>query len=89
MAAMMNWYRAAVRFPPADPADWRIRSPTLVVLVPDDSFIPSTMTRRSLEWLDDGRLVELESGTHWVMQEDPDGIGRLLVDFFDGRLDAR
>jgi epoxide hydrolase 4 len=83
MSAMMNWYRAAFRFPPTEPADWRVRCPSLVVLAPDDAFIPSIMTRRSLDWLDDGRLVELERGTHWVIQEDPDGIARLLGEFFE------
>ena len=82
MATMMHWYRAAFRFPPTEPADWRVQSPTLVVLAPDDAFIPSVMTRRSLHWLHDGRLVELESGTHWVIQEDPDRIGALLGEFF-------
>ncbi len=82
MATMMHWYRAAYRFPPTEPADWRVRPPTLVVLAPDDAFIPTAMTRRSLEWVDDGRLVELESGTHWVIEEDPDAMGALLVEFF-------
>ena len=82
MATMMHWYRAAFRFPPTEPAHWRVRPPTLVVLAPDDAFIPSAMTRRSLDWVDDARLVELESGTHWVIEEDPDAIGALLGEFF-------
>lgn len=85
MASMMNWYRAAFRFPPPEPADWRVQSPSLVILAPDDAFIPSIMTRRSVDWLDDGRLVELDRGTHWVIQEDPDGIARLLGEFFEIR----
>ena len=82
MATMMNWYRAAFRFPPPEPADWHVRPRTLIILAPDDAFIPSIMTRRSVEWLQDGRLFELERGTHWVVQEDPDDIARLLADFF-------
>ncbi len=82
MATMMHWYRAAFRFPPTEPTNWHVRPRTLVVLAPDDAFIPSAATRRSLAWLDDGRLVELESGTHWVIQEEPDGIGGLLSEFF-------
>ncbi len=82
MGTMMNWYRAAWRFPPSDPDEWRVRPRTLVVVAPDDAFISSAMTRRSVDWLDDGRLVELESGTHWVIQEDPDAIGSLFAEFF-------
>lgn len=83
MTTMIHWYRAAWRFPPTEPADWQIRPRTLVVVAPDDAFISSAMTRRSLEWVGDGRLVELESGTHWAIQEDPDSIGLLLAEFFN------
>jgi pimeloyl-ACP methyl ester carboxylesterase len=82
MATMINWYRAAWRFPPTDPGEWKVRPRTLVVLAPDDAFISAAMTRRSLDWLADGQLVELETGTHWAIQEDPDTIGSLLAKFF-------
>ncbi len=85
MKTMIDWYRAAFRFPPSEPPDWRVRPRTLVILAPDDAFIPASTTRRSLEWLEDGRLLELESGTHWVIQEEPDLIGRILAGFFDER----
>ena len=39
-------------------------------------------TRASLEFLDDGELLELGSGTHWVTAEEPERIGKILVDFF-------
>ncbi len=79
---MANWYRAAFREPFHWEGEQRVRVPTVVVVAPDDPFIPSDLTRRSLRYLDDGRLVELERGTHWVIQEDPQTIGALLVDFF-------
>jgi pimeloyl-ACP methyl ester carboxylesterase len=82
MTGMINWYRAAFRYPPSEPADWQVRARTLVILAPGDVFISSVMTRRSLDWIDDGRLVELERGTHWVNQEDPDAIAALLGEFF-------
>ena len=56
--------------------------PTLLVLAPDDAFIPGDLTRASLRFLDDGRLVELEEGTHWVLQEDPERVAALLAEFF-------
>ena len=82
ISTMIDWYRAAFRFPPTEPDDWRVRAPTLLVLAPDDAFLPSATTRRSLDWLDDGRIVELETGTHWVIQEEPEAIGALLGEFF-------
>ena len=56
--------------------------PTLLVVAPDDAFIPSDLTRASEKYLDDGKLLELDSGTHWILQEDPEGTSRILIDFF-------
>ncbi len=82
MKGMIDWYRASYRDPPPDPATWRVALPTLVMLAPGDVYIPAAATRRSMRWLDDGRLVELEEGTHWVIQERPARIAELLVEFF-------
>jgi pimeloyl-ACP methyl ester carboxylesterase len=81
---MVNWYRAAFRRPPpaADAPLRRVSVPTLLIAAPEDAFIPGDLTRASVELLDDGRLVELESGTHWVLQEEPETIAALLADFF-------
>ena len=57
-------------------------TPTLVILAEDDRFIPAGFTRASLEFLDNGELLELGSGTHWVTGEEPERIGKILVDFF-------
>ena len=82
MTAMINWYRAAYRFPPTDPIDWLVEAPTLVVLAPDDRFMSAAMTRRSAKWSKAGTLIELDRGTHWVIHEEPEEIGRLLDEFF-------
>jgi pimeloyl-ACP methyl ester carboxylesterase len=86
---MVNWYRAAFRHgrPPEPPdaeevPERRVRVPTLVLLAGHDAFIPAEATRRSVELCDDGRLVELGSGSHWVLQEEPARIARLLVEAF-------
>ena len=79
---MVNWYRAAFRYPPDKRGDQRVAIPTLVVVAPHDAFIPSDLSRRSLCYLDNGTLVTLQSGSHWVIQEDPDTVSRLLSDFF-------
>jgi pimeloyl-ACP methyl ester carboxylesterase len=81
---MVNWYRAAFRRPPPDPDAplRRVAVPTLVIVAPDDAFIPGDLTRASIELLDDGRLVELDEGSHWVLQEEPAAIAALLASFF-------
>jgi pimeloyl-ACP methyl ester carboxylesterase len=82
MSAMINWYRAAYRFPPTQAGEQRVSVPTLLVVAPDDAFIPSDLTRASTKYLDHGRLLALDAGTHWVLQEDPEGTSRILIDFF-------
>ncbi|HJQ82502.1 MAG TPA: alpha/beta hydrolase [Candidatus Binatia bacterium] len=80
---MIDWYRAAFRHPPPAPGDaLRVHVPTLVLRAPDDAFMTADATRASLRWVDDGRLVELPRGSHWVLQEDPETVARELAAFF-------
>ena len=80
-SSMVNWYRAAFRHPEAFETG-RVALPTLVVVARDDAFIPSDLTRASLDHLDQGRLVELGTGTHWVLQEEPELTSQILIEFF-------
>jgi pimeloyl-ACP methyl ester carboxylesterase len=79
--SMVNWYRASFRTPPYTGPPRRIALPTLVAVAADDAFIPGDLTRRSAALLDDGRVLELGSGTHWVLQEEPERIADLLVEW--------
>ena len=81
---MGNWYRA--EWLPLE-TEGRVATPTLVILAADDRFIPAAATRASLAYLDDGRLLELGSGTHWVVGEEPERIGRILAEFFDAKIE--
>jgi pimeloyl-ACP methyl ester carboxylesterase len=76
---MTAWYRAPFRLPESDEP---VSVPTLVLVAPDDAFIPGDLTRRSMRFLSNGELLELESGTHWSIQERPQEIARLLIRFF-------
>ncbi|MDX2170248.1 MAG: alpha/beta hydrolase [Deltaproteobacteria bacterium] len=82
---MVNWYRAAYQMPPPLAGDGRVAIPTLLIVAPHDAFIAGDLTRRSMLFLDAGQLVELERGTHWVIQEEPERIAALLIEFFSGR----
>ena len=78
---MVNWYRAAFRHGQAEGPLRRSAVPTLVVAAAHDAFIPGDLTRRSVELLDDGRLLELDYGTHWVLQEEPEKTAQIVADF--------
>ena len=78
---MGAWYRANANFA-VDLGSPRVAVPTLVLLAPDDSFTPSDLATRSSSYLDDGRVEELDAGTHWVIQERPVVVGEALARFF-------
>jgi pimeloyl-ACP methyl ester carboxylesterase len=78
---MVNWYRAAFRSELYTGPVRRVAVPTLVVAAASDAFIPGDLTRRSVELLDSGRLLELDYGTHWVLQEEPEKTARIVADF--------
>jgi pimeloyl-ACP methyl ester carboxylesterase len=81
--AMVNWYRAAFRSERSDATvDRRVRMPVLLLLAANDVFIPADLTRASVPLCDDARLVELGFGTHWVAQEEPERIAKILAEFF-------
>ena len=78
---MVNWYRAAFRRGYPEGPLRRIAVPTLVVAAAHDAFIPGDLTRRSVELLDQGQLLELDYGTHWVLQEEPAKTAQIVADF--------
>lgn len=79
---MVNWYRAAYRHDTSSPTPRRVVVPTMILIAADDAFIPGDMTRASAQLCDDVQVVELGSGTHWVVQEEPARIAAELIAFF-------
>lgn len=76
---MVNWYRANTGGAEGEPR--RSAVPTLLLLAPADAFIPQDLAQTSLQLLDDGRIVALEEGTHWVIQERPDLVAQQVTAF--------
>lgn len=78
--AMLNWYRAALRRPPAlrDP---HIRVPTLLIWGAKDRFLSRRMAEPSVALCRPGELVILEGATHWVQHEEAEEVNRLILGF--------
>jgi pimeloyl-ACP methyl ester carboxylesterase len=81
MTGMLNWYRAIVQQPPKPAEDSKVHVPTLIVWGKNDVALTHVMAEQSLKYCDDGRLVMLESATHWVQHDEPDRVNQLLVEF--------
>ena len=78
---MLNWYRAAVQYPPKLPHNPRILVPTLMVWGTADQFLGQAMAQPSIDLCDKGQLVLLEGISHWVNHEAPDDVNQLLTEF--------
>jgi pimeloyl-ACP methyl ester carboxylesterase len=75
----INYYRAAVRS--RVPAG-KIAAPTLLIWGEDDVALGIELTR-GMEGLfeHEPRIEYLRNASHWVMEERPDEVNRLLLDF--------
>jgi len=80
--AMINWYRAVVRFQPAMPKDKHVKIPTLMLWGKQDFALSYRMAQPSIDLCNDGRLIFFESATHWVQHDEAEAVNRELVNFF-------
>jgi len=87
--SMLNWYRAGLRKLPASPANPRITVPTLLIWGgAQDSLLGRELAQSSIDLCDNGRLVFIEEGTHWVQAEEPERVNELIGAFLrDGMKD--
>jgi pimeloyl-ACP methyl ester carboxylesterase len=81
MTAMIHWYRAAWRVPPAPREDVRVHVPTLLIWGAKDRFLERGLAESSLDYCDHGMREVIEEATHWVQHEEPARVNRLLLDF--------
>jgi pimeloyl-ACP methyl ester carboxylesterase len=84
-AAMINYYRAAVRgSPKGEKAQLRpVSAPTLVIWGQRDRYLGPELAepdRNDVPNLD--RVVRLPDASHWVHHDEPERVTQLLIDFF-------
>ena len=84
MRGMINWYRAILQQPAARLDSYRVTVPTLLIWGKQDKFLEYQMAQPSIDLCDDGRLVMIDTATHWVQHEEPGRVNLLLTDFFHG-----
>ena len=83
LTAMLNYYRAVVRHPPAGSRLGPIEAPTLVIWGERDRHLGAELaepSRRDVPGLE--RVVRLPQASHWVAVDAADEVSRLLVEFF-------
>ena len=81
MTAMINWYRAALRYPSWIPKDARIKVPTLMMWGMKDFALSHRMARPSMDYVDEGNLILFPEATHWVQHDAAEEVNHYLIDF--------
>jgi len=81
ISTMINVYRAPFRSEPI-PEDSRPRVPVRFVHGGRDAFMPREASRITAEVIGEGAVIELPEASHWLLLEEPERIGALLVEFF-------
>jgi pimeloyl-ACP methyl ester carboxylesterase len=81
MTAVINWYRAALRYQPPVPKDPRIKVPTLMMWGMQDFALSHRMARPSMDYVDEGNLILFPEATHWVHLDEAEEVNHYLIDF--------
>jgi epoxide hydrolase 4 len=81
LTGMLNWYRAAARYPPDFTNDMRVKVRTLILWGVQDFALSRRMARPSLDYCEDGNLIFFPDATHWVQHEEADEVNRQLLNF--------
>ncbi len=82
LRGMLHWYRAAFRVPPARVPSVRVRVPARIFWGLDDPALGAAMVEPSLALCDRGDAVRFPGLSHWLLHEEPEQVGRAMVDFF-------
>jgi epoxide hydrolase 4 len=81
MTAMINWYRAAVRYQPPVPTEPHIKVPTLMMWGMQDAALSHRMARPSMDYVEEGNLILFPEATHWVHLDAAEEVNHYLLDF--------
>jgi epoxide hydrolase 4 len=83
MTGPLNYYRAAMRYsgdlfgPPQI-----IQSPTLIIWGEHEPFMSSYVNDHLEQWVPNVRVDTISDASHWVQNDAPETVNRLLIDFF-------
>ncbi|WP_049890377.1 alpha/beta fold hydrolase [Natronorubrum sulfidifaciens] len=80
LTGMLNWYRAAARYPPTPPRK-RVETPTLLVWGEDDTALTPALAIDSDLRCSTSRLELLPETSHWVQHERPERLSDLLLEW--------
>lgn len=79
LTAMLNYYRALLRFPP--PPTRVIEAPTLLVWGERDPHLSPRLTHGLERWVPRLRVERFPQASHWVLTDAPEQVNRSMAGF--------
>ncbi|QFU83800.1 alpha/beta fold hydrolase [Natronorubrum aibiense] len=83
LTGMLNWYRAAARYPPTYPRA-QVDVPTMIVWGESDTALTTPLAVDSDQRCPTSRLELLPETSHWVQHERPERLSELLLEWLSG-----
>jgi pimeloyl-ACP methyl ester carboxylesterase len=85
LTSAINYYRAALRHPPRTRGRrWPEGLRALLVWGEKDRYLGPALAEGLEEWVPGIRVARLAEASHWVQNDAPGEVNRLLVDFLGG-----
>lgn len=81
MRAMIDWYRAAGRYPHQVDGDATVRMPVRLMWGMQDRFFESRLAKFSQQHCADATLVQLPDAGDWLLHEEPALTSLEIIDF--------
>lgn len=83
LAAMINYYRAAVRALAGGGAasSARVQAPTLLIWGEQDRYLGLCLSEDLERWVPDLRVERIPEASHWVMADAPGRVNELILGF--------
>ena len=85
LTAGINYYRAAFRYSRLSPAQSfpKIEVPTLLIWGEKDRYLGIRLTEGLDRWVADLRIERIPEASHWVQNDAPERVNRLMIDFLN------
>ncbi len=81
LTAALNYYRAAFRHPAEARATRPIQAPALLIWGEHDRYLGQRLTEGLEPWAPGLRVERLPEASHWVQNDAPERVNRLLIEF--------
>jgi pimeloyl-ACP methyl ester carboxylesterase len=81
LTGMINWYRAAFRKAGRLGQVGRITIPVRILWGRQDAFLEPQLAELSVGHCDNAELTYFDKATHWLHQEEPAAVNKLLLEF--------